>query len=956
MAIGENVGSAYVKLYADGDDVPDDIDRAMDRLEPKMREAGEEHAEAYQKGFDKQQKKDSEKTRSRMYRDLQKGLGRFHAIGETLGTDFFDGLQLQLTRELNSSDLGKLIRDRLEDDFALTGSFDRLSANLRDLNRLAGEGQLELDRLEDEARRFAEQDLARQHKKDMSELERQIKDTINETDDLYRATKRWADLGRRAADEATDNLRAYSDELDAGIERTNRWTREFVLAKHEESSWSLGFQRRLHGINEELDRSATRVGRLFGKGSRNDLLNFVGSAVEGLSRLAFLAPKALEGLLGGGGGGGGGKFVATVLKGIGSSIIGITIALAALVTVLGPVAALVSGLTAAVIALVGSLGFALGAIGGVALALTGPLLAGILGVKLAIDKLDQQTITKLNGFKKEFLELGEVAADTLGPKLRKAVDIAQPALAGLEPLFAGIGDSVGRVAVEFAELTKSSAYKAFVRDITDFIPGAIESLGTSAANFGKGMMGVFRSTIPMTEDFLGWLEKITERFSEWANSVEGQRELGDFFDRAADSARAVGGFIDDAISATGKLLSLGRGTGDTLFDSMARSMRRLTTYLEDHPDAVASWFGNGKQVATDLGDLLLDIGEAIDKLDNEETRKQLSDLLQIIGAIVQGVGWIGETWAKVTDSVGDQLSIFSTGFENLQSVIDATGWAAKATGDLLLDMVTAPKKATDGLVGLDWGKMFSGIGGAIENTWSQVTGLQDRIIGRFAGFGGRITKAMGKVHLRDILNAVGIGGRITGAFAGMAGRAFRAIGKVQLKDIVNPAGVVNAVLSPFRGLAKSIIDVIGDVDLKDLVNVGGVVEAVVGPFRGLASSILSAIGTVDIGSLIKIPDPGGGIPFVPGVAAGDWFGDVTKGPRLRWIGEDGPEAIVPLDRPLSKVNPRVRDLSAIAQGLVPVGGGGQVVVESGAIQINEVEKDPRATAEWALNELVARVA
>lgn len=57
--------------------------------------------------------------------------------------------------------------------------------------------------------------------------------------------------------------------------------------------------------------------------------------------------------------------------------------------------------------------------------------------------------------------------------------------------------------------------------------------------------------------------------------------------------------------------------------------------------------------------------------------------------------------------------------------------------------------------------------------------------------------------------------------------------------------------------------------------------------------------------------PAGSKTKVPGATA---TGGLFKRAAVRLIGEDGPEAVVPLNRPLSQVDPAVRALSAYAQG------------------------------------------
>lgn len=91
-------------------------------------------------------------------------------------------------------------------------------------------------------------------------------------------------------------------------------------------------------------------------------------------------------------------------------------------------------------------------------------------------------------------------------------------------------------------------------------------------------------------------------------------------------------------------------------------------------------------------------------------------------------------------------------------------------------------------------------------------------------------------------------------------------------------------------------------------------------------------------------------------------GGTVFGPTHALVGEAGPEAIVPLNRPLSKVDPSVRALSAIAQGLTPaLAGGGiagaqskTVIFEAGAIVVQGAQ-DPRRAAIEVANEVADRV-
>lgn len=98
-------------------------------------------------------------------------------------------------------------------------------------------------------------------------------------------------------------------------------------------------------------------------------------------------------------------------------------------------------------------------------------------------------------------------------------------------------------------------------------------------------------------------------------------------------------------------------------------------------------------------------------------------------------------------------------------------------------------------------------------------------------------------------------------------------------------------------------------------------------------------------------------------------GGIASSPTLSVWGEAGPEALVPLRRPLSQVDPAVRALSAIAQGKMSYGEFGSstgssagvsaaasrvVNIESGAIVV-QGSLAPEATATMTVNRIAERI-
>lgn len=139
--------------------------------------------------------------------------------------------------------------------------------------------------------------------------------------------------------------------------------------------------------------------------------------------------------------------------------------------------------------------------------------------------------------------------------------------------------------------------------------------------------------------------------------------------------------------------------------------------------------------------------------------------------------------------------------------------------------------------------------------------------------------------------------------------------------------------------------------------VAGAVSRVAGFVRQLIALVNSAMGSVNglsrsAGNAFGRGGGGGGLPAFAS-------GGILDKPRRIFAGEAGPEAVVPLRRPLGSVDPSVRFLSAIAQGLTPVPAGGSGAgrtnnVESGAIVINEA-RDPLATGVEVLDRLTQRL-
>lgn len=577
---GERVGDAYVEIHANGDHIDEDIKKGFGKADKDVEEAGRRHNRKYGDGF-----ADEEKRSKTLANSIRAAFGRMERNPALINS---------------GKGLGKKLSEMI------SGEFDQHGVD--DMVRSVGKLSL-----------------------------------------VSRRLGRDVDTSTVAIRESTKVSHGFFSSFKDGFTGIHRTTSELE-----------GFRRKISLLDDKVDHYSDVAGRAFGRGARNDFINLFGAGVRGFALLANIVPKvtkalfffkdgftsirqAMAGTEGGlsslsAGAGAGAK----AFGGLATAGIGLTAGLAALVILIGPLISLISGITAAVVALSGSLVFAAAAGVGVLAGALVPLIAGIGVLALGIFNLNstaQKAMTAaIRPLSKELKGLTEVAGGVFAKALPQIVNELAPALSGLRPLVRGIAEALVDVGRNFANNLSSPAFETFKRDMAAFLPNAVRSLGFSLTNTFAGVGGVIRSLIPITNQFLGWLEKITQNFADWANSAKGQRELGEFFRNAADSAKSVGRFLREATVALSQLLSAGRSSGDNIFDDMANALRRFTSYLRANPNAVSNWFANGVAVARDIGHGIEGIAAAFKALDSGTNRTILQAVFKGVGFLAKGAG------------------------------------------------------------------------------------------------------------------------------------------------------------------------------------------------------------------------------------------------------------------------------------------------------------------------------
>jgi hypothetical protein len=484
-------------------------------------------------------------------------------------------------------------------------------------------------------------------------------------------------------DDIADSLEDADPDLERAGERHSKGYRK-------------GFKRGMDKDNGFFRKMALRfetmadpLGRLLGRGSRNNFLNFFGSVVRnalfatgkvvdffeavidgfkqiGSISLAFfkeffrqgsqaanvaerfslaLAAAAGEGS------------ITTLLTGGLNLVAGMLALGAAFAVAAFSAGALISALvllSGIVIALAASISAALIAAVAAFLPLIVPLAGIIAGVvasvqmfKDANDKL-KPSIAAVN---KQASKLWDTFKDHALKGAPRLVDRVTKSMSGLDKFMAAAGDGFRNFAKAMVDSITGPEFKQFTTVFTEFLPSASRKLGIIFGNVFEGLGGFLTAAIPLANQLLNWLVKITDNFSEWANSKKGQQEIKDFLEKAAHSAKSLGGFLEQVVGLIGDFFTAGQETGDSIFDDMTEGLKNVRRFLEENPDALKNFFRDSKEFATTLGDAIKDIAAAIDRIDSPETRKAANWLIDILSTQIAIVSTVIAAFATAASAI-----------------------------------------------------------------------------------------------------------------------------------------------------------------------------------------------------------------------------------------------------------------------------------------------------------------
>lgn len=654
-------------------------------------------------------------------------------------------------------------------------------------------------------------------------------------------------------------------------------------------------------------------------------------------------------------------------------------------------AALGSGLAAALTSVASSLAFA----GAGAASFSALLPAFAYGMSLAtqglekIKKIAPEASAALDGLKSAFNIDVEQFTTAWSGALTEFLGTLTSVL-NESTIAQALGGAFAGITEAFDGVLQSPSFQAFISAMETSLPTALENVGVGVAGIAEAIAGVFAVAGPL-------LAQVTEQFVAFgqglAKSVEEATKSGaleEFLSSALRNLDILIGIVGNLGRALGNIFGAGLEQGESLmafFGLLAEQFANWTASIGGQ-NQLAEWFEQGRIVLNAVLPLIVAVAQALGQVVTPAVVEQLvgflgalTQFIPLLTQILQLASSLGvfDIFAQILTSVNQVLTPIMPQLQELATIL----------GEALLQVVVAITPLVGSLVQVI-AAILPAVMAILPPLANLITTLADAltpIIEALTPIIEELAKEIG-VELTDIIKVITpiieilgqvltVVARIITAVVVPAMRAvFKIIGTVRgaIVNFISSAlqrvadwfqKVVNKT-NNFRQVMNRISDVISSVGraiknylIQRLQSAGEWVQKIIGWFNDFRSTVSNAIDTI-VGALGRIHWPTPPSWLTSGFSAiGNWFaeGGLVTGPTRAVIGEAGPEMVVPLARPLSQVDPAVRDVAAFAQGKAPAfasGGiaGGGTNIAPGAIQIVSPYANPRLVAEETLNALV----
>lgn len=658
-----------------------------------------------------------------------------------------------------------------------------------------------------------------------------------------------------------------------------------------------------------------------------------------------------------------------------------------LVASFGEVATLFSGLSASALALGGSLVTAASALG---------VMAGLLpalgyGIGLAVSGLGRvkelapEAAKGIENLKNAFSEadVPRFMAEW-EESLARFTNVLANSLR-FDHIAEGLGQATAQITDAFTAVLESPAWTGFVGAMETLLPKSLAAVGMGLAGITSAILDIITAAAPAIAVMSGQFRQWGEGIAEAAAAARADGGLQRFFLDGAVSLGLLLDLVGDLGAALFSVLTQGQDQGDTLLQIFGDLAARFREWVNSGPGMATlnAFFDQGLVIMQALLPLVGAVGTALGVLVTPELVNQLVTLL---GGLTLFVPILGQVLGLVS-----QLNILGI----ISALLTAIGDALTPVMPQLQELATVLGEALIvAIQGLS--PLMGAIVQVVASLIPVVVALLPVVADLIAELGGELAKVL--IDLAPVILDVAneliplipmIADALIPIIQSLAvnlGPIIALMGTILPPILALVVTLIRPMVSIFTLLAESVLPKVNSImqfttdsikALKPVVDaVTDVIRGIVGPFEtfinklrdgsswadamgaaieSAANFIKTAVSRIKtaLGS-IKWPTPPSwvtnGISKLPGFATGG----LVTGPTRALIGEAGPEMVVPLARPLSQVDPAVRDVAAFAQGKMPAmasGGIGGGNIEAGAITVVTPYANPELVAEAVMDAL-----
>ena len=933
---GTNVGDVYVRVHADNSAFAAEVAKDM---RGKGTNAGKTYGDEFYKGL-------KSSLKSKMEAEFKQGFlsGDFSAYAKNFGT--------------------------------LDKAMDNVNQRLATMRRWGGMTRDQFDDLTATTKRFtkAAEEAAKQ--------KLQYKDVENYSERLTEAARRMG-LFEDSARRSHISVRRL------GIEMSR-------IKFREDLDLPSGFERALERRSKSIRGFGSTMGRVFGLGSRNNFLNFFGSLVSGAASIPAMfvdiSQAAFKGFRAIGLGfdtlvenfqnaQGAGAKIASVFQTIGPPALQAATAVASIAVAIGGamgifyalggvvqiLTSLMSALAGGITIVVSALGIALVGAAGAAIPVLVGLAAGIGVVTLAFSSMSDEQKKAFEPLKKKWEDYGKSVAKIFLKDMPTWLKTAENLLKTfVGPTMEGIAtemtNAITGITKEFEKPGVKKALDAWRQAIAPIAGDITTAFGQASV----GALAFFTPLLGPAKELSGWIEKSMTDFNAWATSADGQQSIRVFFEDAWGKAKSLGTSIGNVTTALGTLMTAASPSADRFLTWLDTKTTQLKDFLNspEGQNKLADWFKEAERMGGNLWTTVEKIGGWLDSMVTPENLAnanklvialgQMADALKLLGpAFTLGGTYLMAFLGLVAVVIGDAMSKLGAWMMDVGGLFILLGnvpgfdWAKKF-GE---DMVVAG--ASTGAFGEELKKLpdkvkmaFEGDTSDLENAKGRADELgkpPDPVVTQFDGDTGQLSVAAQAALIAT--------GTVPKTWVTDFSGEHSALGQAAIASQAEIDRVHDENVTQFKGDKAPLAGTVGQANAA----IDGVKTSHVTTFDGNASPLLAKIANAraEIAGLMNFnvgalgnADLGGASGLVAGWAGGG----LTRGAQIRLIGEDGPEAVVPLRRSLDRVDPSVRELSAFAQGMTPSKPG--VTIADGAIRVVVPNADPKLAAEAVLDRLV----